>query len=167
MKEDIKTCVDARLNMFRDYLEVPESVAEEYKNFEAKIFSLAEQSPYAAEFERRFQAEGLQDEFNSIVTKCIPKAVQMTAQQKQDSRNMTKEMMFGTSDNAGAAKGIAGMVLKDAADMATTELQQEALSQNRKRMIEEGTFDDYTRASNALDNAAAAGKIIGKLFRKK
>lgn len=167
MKDDIKPCVDVRLNMFRDYLEVPESVAEEYRNFEAKMLSVAEESSSATEFESHFQAEGLQDEFNSIVTKCTPKAVKMTAQQEEDSRNMAKEMVFGTSDNAGAAKGLAKMVIKDAADIATTELHQEVLAQNRKRMIEEGTFDDYTRASNTLDNAVAAGKIIGKLFRKK
>lgn len=167
MNEEIKACVDARLNMFRDYLEVPASVAEEYRDFEAKLLSLAEESSSAAEFEARFQAEGLQEEFNSIITKCVPKAVGMTAQQKDDSRKMAKEMMFGTSDNAGAAKGLAKMVVKDAADIAATELHQEALSRNRKRMIEEGTFDEYTRASNALDNAVTAGKIIGKLFRKK
>lgn len=167
MKEDIKACVDARLNMFRDYLEVPENIAEEHRSFVERMLSLADKSPDAAEFERRFQAEGFQDEFNSIVTKCIPKAVQMTAQQKKESRSMAKEMLFGTDDNAGAAKSFAGMVLKDVADIATTELKQEALSQNRKRMIEKGTFDDYTRASNTFDNAVSAGKLIGKLFRKK
>lgn len=167
MKEDIKSCVDVRINMFRDYLEVPESIAEEYKNFEAKMLSIAEESSSVTEFEDQFQVEGLQDEFSSIVTKCVPKAVGMTAEQKNESLNMAKETMFGTSDNAGAAKGLAKMVIKDVADIATTELHQEVLSQNRKRMIEEGTFDDYTRASNTLDNAVAAGKIIGKLFKKK
>ena len=48
MKEDIKSCVDVRINMFKDYLEVPESIAEEYKNFEAKMLSIALDNAVAA-----------------------------------------------------------------------------------------------------------------------
>lgn len=34
-------------------------------------------------------------------------------------------------------------------------------------MIEAGVFDEYTRVSNAIDDAGRVGKFIGGLFKKK
>ena len=36
-----------------------------------------------------------------------------------------------------------------------------------KLMIEEGVFDEYTRASNAADIIAQSGKFLKNLFKKK
>ena len=153
MKPDIKPCVDTRMNMFEQYVEVPDELQADYEAFAQKISALAEASESAVEFEQGFASQGLQEVFNTLVAGCKPKAVAMTAEQKEESRRLAKEM------NKGAGKEMA----RDAVDMMATELKQEAISMNRKRMIEAGTFDEYTRVSNAVDDV----KRLGRLFKKK
>ena len=57
--------------------------------------------------------------------------------------------------------------VKDVADSAFVEIEEEAIAQNRKRMIDEGTYDEYTKVSNQIDNVNIFSKFIGNLFRKK
>ena len=97
-------------------------------------------------FEEQFAATGLSDRYNALLAKCTPKPVQMTNQQEQESRRIAKEQT--------STKNAARMAVKDVIGIATTELQQEAISMKRKAMIEDDVFDEYTRATNKIDDAA-------------
>lgn len=41
------------------------------------------------------------------------------------------------------------------------------IEKNRKRMIENGTYDDYTITRNNIEIIKDAGSFLGNLFRKK
>ena len=41
------------------------------------------------------------------------------------------------------------------------------IERNRKRMIENGNYDDYTRTRNNIEIIKDAGNFLGNLFRKK
>lgn len=151
----MKEYIDAKCNVFTEYMEVPEELQSEFENLCAEMHSLGDSCTDYYRFEELFASTGLSDRYNSLLAKCRPKAVQMTAEQKQASFQMAKEQ-FSAKD-----------LVRDAADMAVTELQQDALSMRRKKMIEEGTFDDYTRTTNKIDNATRAGKFLFNKLSKK
>ena len=44
--------------------------------------------------------------------------------------------------------------------------EEELIAQSRKAMIEDEVFDDYTRASNAIDIVTRAGGFLSGLFGK-
>ena len=157
MDSGVRTSVDIKLNFFDEYMEVPEALMPEFLVFKQDVEALGEQCTDSTEFEHRFAKEGYQDRMNALISRCVPKAVQMTAEQKAESRKLAKEM------NAGAGKE----AIKDAAGMVTTELKSEALRMRREQMIEAGTFDDYTRVTNKIEDAKIIGKFLGKKLGKK
>lgn len=150
----MKEYIDAKCNVFNEYMQVPAEKQGEFEALCAEMHALGDKCADYYQFEELFASTGLSDRYNSLLAGCTPKAVQMTAEQKQASIKMAKEQL--------SAKDI----VRDAADMAVTELQQDALSMRRKKMIEEGTFDDYTRTTNKIDDATRVGKFIFNKLKK-
>lgn len=151
----MKEYIDAKCNVFTEYMHVPEELQGEFKKLCAEMHALGDGMTDYSLFEQQFASTGLSDRYNSLLAKCTPKPVKMTAEQKQESLKMAKEQI--------SAKEIAA----DIADMAKTELQQEAISMKRRTMIDAGVFDEYTRTTNKIDDAKRAGKFIfGKLKKK-
>ena len=93
---------------------------------------------------------------------CTPKAYKMTDEEKQYSKSIAKDVVF-----EGGKKEIAKDIAKDVVDTIAVEAKEEAHAIKRKVMIEAGVFDEYTRVSNAIDDAGRVGKFIGGLFKKK
>lgn len=166
MKDDVRTCVDAKINVFKEYFDVPETARPKLNELLGKIEALGDNCSDAMEFEGRFLQE-LQQEYNSMFMQVTPKARPMTEEEKAESERLSMELQYGTDDTVEARKMKAKAALKEAADMAQTEAEQEMISMRRKAMIESGTFDDYTRMTNAAEDAKIAGKLLGGLFRKK
>jgi hypothetical protein len=159
MLDEIKTCVTARTEFFAQYYEVPESVKPELDAFVEETNLLGENCESAQDFEEKFVSSGLSTRFTELLSKCTPKAFEMTAEQKAESKQIRKEMYSG--------KQMMQDAVKDVADSAFVEIEEEAIAQNRKRMIDEGTYDEYTKVSNQIDNVNIFSKFIGNLFRKK
>lgn len=151
----MKEYIDAKCNVFIEYMQVPDHLQGEFENLCAEMHALGDGMTDYNLFEQQFASSGLSDRYNTLLAKCTPKAVTMTVEQKQASFNMAKEQI--------SVKDIAA----DIVDMATTELQQEAISMKRKAMIDAGAFDEYTRTSNKIDDATRAGKFLLNKFKKK
>jgi len=157
LNNDVKQCVDARLNVFTQYYEVPPALQNEVDQFSADITVLANQSADAAAFEAAFAANGMQERFNSILPRLTPKAYTPTAQDKATSKQVLKDMIKEDKDD------IVKYAAKDVADSAMVKAESELIAAGRKAMIEEGTFGTYTKVTNAVEDA----QILTGLFRKK
>ncbi|MBO5783788.1 MAG: hypothetical protein J6R33_02350, partial [Clostridia bacterium] len=115
----------------------------------------------AADFEAKFAAGGYQDQFNGLVTRCTPKPYTMTAEDKQHSKEVAKELW--KEDRSRILKEAA----EDVVDHASVMLEEELIAKRREVMIEAGVFDEYTRATNVMDMASEAGGLFKNLFKKK
>ncbi|MEA4854087.1 MAG: hypothetical protein VB082_07410 [Christensenella sp.] len=158
MFNDVKRCVDARVDFFQQYYSTPQNMKNEVDCFIAELIALGENCSNATEFEERFVSTGLADRFYTILPKCTPRPVKMTKEQKHESRKIAKEIIAGNK----------GELLKDAltdvADTVRINAECELIKENRERMIEEGTYGDYTRMTNAADGMKRiAGFFVKKL----
>lgn len=159
MKPDVKQCVDARINFFEQYYIVPESVKGEVEAFCTEIIALAERSADATSFETGFASSDLNNRFTNLLTRCTPKPYTMTEAEKQASKEIKKEM---------TPKGqLAKDVLGDVGDSVLMKMESDAQAMNRKMMIEEGVFDDYTRATNVVEDIGWIAGLAGKFFKKR
>lgn len=161
MNSDVQVCAEARTNFFKQYCTVPNDLKGEVEEFCRDVSALAENSVDAAAFEAEFVNCGLSDRFNSLVTRCPPKPYEMTAEDKAHVREVKKQMWNESK----------GQILRDAAedvaDSVMMKVESEVTQQRRKAMIEDGVYDDYTRASNVAEDVGILSRAIGKLFKGK
>ena len=113
MLREVKVCVDAKLNMFRDYLDVPENMKARVDAFISNTTALGEKSANAVDFEAAFANTGLAEEFNSIVPQCTPKAVPVSDEWQAESKRIRKQMRKEYVRND-LAKDVAGRVIDEA-----------------------------------------------------
>lgn len=161
MKDDVKKCIEMRTDFFEKYYTVPENMCSEVNGFIAEITTLGENCENAMEFEEKFSSKGLSEKFNSILSKSIPCPPKMTKAEKQHAKQVAKEMF---KDNK-------GQILRDFAtdivDSIAVKAESDLIANNRKSMIEDGTFDEYTRTKNRLEDVENIGSFLFKKFRKK
>ena len=157
MIEEVRICVSARTDFFGKYVVVPPALQPELDIFLKKINTLGENCTGAAEFEQQFQASGLMDIFNSLVTRCTPQAYQMTAEDKAYSRQVAKEIF--TEDKDRILKE-AGQDLLESVEM---KVESDMRAQRIREMSDAGVLDDYARASNAVEDLG----ILTRLFKRK
>lgn len=74
MVDEVKTCVDAKINFFEEYFSVPDDLKSEMDMFIKDTQALGEQCSSASEFEQQFSTSELLNRFNTLVSKCTPKA---------------------------------------------------------------------------------------------
>ena len=161
MDEGIRICIAARMDMFEKYYTVPESEAAGVSGFASQLEALGESCADSADFEAKFAAGGYQTRFTELLTRCTPKPYQMTEEQKAASRETAKEIF--REDRSRILKEAAA----DVVDTATVMAQEELVAQSRQAMIGAGVYDDYTRASNAVDMAKDVGGFFKGLLKKK
>ena len=157
MIEEVRICVSARTDFFGKYVVVPPALQPELDSFLEKINALGENCTGAAEFEQQFQASGLMDVFNSLVSRCTPQNYQMTAEDKAYSRQVSKEIF--REDKERILKE-AGQDLLESVEM---KVESDLRAQRIHQMSEAGVLDDYTRATNMAEDVG----ILARLFRKK
>ena len=161
MKQDVLLCVNARLDFFNKYYTVPEAMQAEVDDFISKIKELGENSADSTAFEAAFTSSGLSAQFNAILPRLTPVPQSMTEEQKQYSKQVRKEVL-------GQTKGqLVKDIATDLADTVMVEANEEMIAQHREQMIDAGVFDEYTKVSNAVDNAGILGGFIKGLFGKK
>lgn len=157
MRDDVKTCLEGRTTFFGKYLVVPPALQPEVDSFLARATALAEDSADAAAFEQQFVATGLSDTFNSLITRCTPQAYTMTQEDKAHSRQVARELFREDK----------GRILKEAGEDLLESVQMKAESDLNaariKQMSEAGVLDDYTKATNLVEDVG----ILGRFFKKK
>ena len=158
---EVKKCVDARLNLFEQYYTVPASLQGEVDAFTAAINRLGEASSSAAEFESAFASSPLQQQFNAILPRLSPKPYKMTQEDKANSRRVMKDILREDKEQ------IVSDAVMDAANTVKIEAESAAISQAREAMIQNDTLDDFTRASNMVQDAKNLFGFLGKKFGKK
>lgn len=158
MEENVSRCVAARVDFFSQYYTVPEAAAGQVAAFCEKVTSLGRQSADAQAFEAAFASQGLQEEFTRLLMLCTPKAQTMTREQKAHSRQVAKEMHKGQIGKA---------IVEDLLDTAQMEAESQLITKKREAMIQSGTLDEYTRASNVLEDVGRLGKFFQNRFGKK
>ena len=136
---------------------VPPPLQPELMAFIEKINDLGESCSNAAEFEIQFQTSGLMDVFNGLVTRCSPQAYQMTAEDKAKSRQVAKEIFREDKDRILKEAG------KDLLESVEMKIESDVRAQRIHQMSEAGVLDDYTRATNMLEDVG----ILARLLRKK
>jgi hypothetical protein len=161
MNDSVRQCVAPRADFFGQYCEVPPALQGEVDAFLADLHALAESSTDAAAFEAAFVSGGLSDRFHSLISRCTPKAYQMTAQDKAYSRQVAKEMLREDK----------GRILQEAAsdvgESISMKVESDMITARNRAMSEAGVLDDYTRLSNNVEYAKDAAGLLGKLFKKK
>ena len=158
MVDEVKTCVDAKINFFEDYFSVPDDLKSEMDMFIKDTQALGEQCSSASEFEQRFSTSELLNRFNTLVSKCTPKAKKMTKEEKKQSVKIAKDILY--ENRAEIAKD----TLKDTANRIINDKRDEMLTKNREKMIEEGTYADYTIRRNKINSIR---DFLEKIFNKK
>lgn len=161
MDSSVRQCIQIRVDFFQKYYSVPENVRPDVDAFVDRMNALGEQAADAQAFEAAFAREGLQEQLNALLVRCTPKPYQMTAEEKSTVREAAKEIF--KEDRSRILKEAA----EDALDYASVMAEEELITQRRKAMIEMGVYDDYTRASNAVEMAKEAGGLLKNLFRRK
>ena len=158
MLDEVKNCVDAKINFFEDYFSVPDDLKSEMDMFIKDTQALGEKCSSASEFEQQFSTSELLNRFNTLVSKCTPKAKKMTKEEKKQSVKIAKDILY--ENRAEIAKD----TLKDTANRIINDKRDEMLTKNREKMIEEGTYADYTIRRNKIN---IIRDFLEKIFNKK
>lgn len=158
MLDEVKNCVDAKINFFEDYFSVPDDLKSEMDMFIKDTQALGEKCSSASEFEQQFSTSELLNRFNTLVSKCTPKAKKMTKEEKKQSVKIAKDILY--ENRAEIAKD----TLKDTANKIINDKRDDMLTKNRERMIEEGTYADYTIRRNKINSIR---DFLEKIFNKK
>lgn len=161
MIEEVKICVDEKIKFFDNYFSVPDDLQADLNLFINDTINLGERCSSASEFEQQFSTSGLLDRFNTLISKCIPKAKKMTKEEKKQSIKITKDILYENREE------LAKDALKDTTNRIINDKRDEMLDENRKRMIEEGTYADYTIMKNNMERINGIGNFLGNIFRNK
>ena len=159
MRDDVLVSVKAKTDFFGQYFDVPGEVRPELDRFVSDVYELGERSGSSQQFESAFVREGLSDRFNGLIAKCTPKARAMTAEEKAESKRLVRESL----ESKDTAKHVAGTAL----DSVQTDARSALHRITRQKMIHDGTFRDYTVASNRVDSASRIGGFIKDRFGRK
>ena len=161
MREDVKISVSARLDMFDKYYTVSDDVKPEVDAFVSEVTALGERSGDTAAFEAEFVSSGLSERFNNLLVRCTPKPYRMTDAEKANVKQVKQEM---AAENPG---GLVKDIAADVTDSLLMKAESDMIAKGRKDMINAGVFDEYTKATNAVEDAGWLAKKLGKLFGKK
>ena len=161
MNDSVKICVSARVDFFGKYYEVTPEAKPEVDAFIEEINALGKSCADSVEFEAKFASTGLSDKFNNLLTKCTPMAYKMSAEEKDYSKDVKKEIF----------KEDKGRIIKEEieymSEAAAMAVESEVLAERRRAMSDAGVFDEYTKVTNVIDDAKRIGGFFGGLFRKK
>ena len=161
MDENIRQCINSRVDFFDKYYTVPEELKAEVEKFICEINQLGNSASNAVDFENKFASSGLSERFNGLLIRCIPKPYNMTNEEKRRSKQTAKEIF--KEDRSRIVKE----AVADAVDYTAIMAQEELIAKSREAMIEADVFDEYTRATNAIDMITESGNLLKSLFRKK
>lgn len=161
MTQEIKVCVDSRVNFLDDYFIIPQELQKEIDTLKKEITGLGERCGGAEEFEDKFVSTGLSERFAAIIPRCTPKPHKMTKDEKKKSLDTAKEMLRENKQDI--AKG----ALDSIAVSARVSLSGEAAERIHNQRIADGTAADITIAKNRITDAGRLlGFLVGKFGKK-
>ena len=161
MIDEVKICVDAKVNYFEEYFLIPDNFRGEMERFVQDTVALGERCGSASEFEQQFVASGLSDRFNALIPRCTPKARKMTKEEKQQSKRIARDIM---NENRGE---IAKDAFAEASSRVLNDERDRLIEENRQQMIKDGTAAEHTIMKNRIDDAGGIARFIGGIFKKK
>ena len=161
MVDEVKKCVDAKINFFEEFFSVPNDLQSEMEMFIKDTQDLGEKCSSASEFEEQFSTSELLNRFNTLVSKCTPKVKKMTKEEKKQSVKIAKEILNENKEE------LAKDALRETTNRIINDKRDEMLAKSRERMLEDGTFDDYTIMRNRIHGINDIVSFIGNIFRKK
>lgn len=161
MVDEVKKCVDAKINFFEEFFSVPNDLKSEMEMFIKDTQDLGEKCSSASEFEEQFSTSELLNRFNTLASKCTPKAKKMTKEEKKQSVKIAKEILNENKEE------FAKDALRETTNRIINDKRDEMLAKSRERMLEDGTFDDYTIMRNRIHGINDIVRFIGNIFRKK
>lgn len=159
MNSAVMQCIRTRTDFFEKYYSVPDEVRADVDAFIRRMHTIGEQSKDAQDFEAKFAADGLQEDLNGLLVRCTPRPYQMTKEEKAAAKETAKEIF--REDRSRILKETA----EDAADTVAVAANEELIALKRKAMVEAGVYDEYTRASNAIDMVKDPVGFFKGLFR--
>lgn len=157
MIDEVKTCVDAKVNFLGEYFSVPDRLQGDVDSFLQDTEALGERCGSAAEFEQVFVSSGLSDRFNGLIAKCTPKARKMTKEERKHSMRVAQDILY--EQRGELAKDAVSEVVGD----YVREKRDERIAESHRQMLEDGTHADFTIRRNRLQDA---GRLLGFLGRK-
>ena len=161
MVDEVKKCVDAKINFFEEFFSVPNDLKSEMEMFIKDTQDLEEKCSSASEFEEQFSTSEWLNRFNTLASKCTPKAKKMTKEEKKQSVKIAKEILNENKEE------FAKDALRETTNRIINDKRDEMLAKSRERMLEDGTFDDYTIMRNRIHGINDIVCFIGNIFRKK
>ena len=161
MVDEVKKCVDAKINFFEEYFSVPDDLKSDMEILIKDTQDLGEKCSSASEFEEQFSTSELLNRFNKLISTCTPKAKKMTKEEKKRSVKIAKEILNENKEE------LAKDALRETTNRIINDKRDDMLAKRRERMIEDGTFDDYTIMRNKVDGLSDIVHFIGNIFRKK
>ena len=160
MLDEVKTCIDAKINFFEEYFTAPDGLKAELDMFVQDTTVLGEHCGSAAEFESEFAATGLSERFNGLIPKCTPKARKMTKEEKQKSRETAKEILLENKEE------LAKDALADTASRLLHNVQDKRIQESHEQMLADGTHAEHTIRKNNIKTAGAVASFLGDIFKK-
>ena len=85
----------------------------------------------------------------------------MTKEEKKQSVKIAKEILNENKEE------FAKDALRETTNRIINDKRDEMLAKSRERMLEDGTFDDYTIMRNRIHGINDIVRFIGNIFRKK
>ncbi len=161
MRDDVKVCVSARVDFFSKYYDIPQSIQTEVDAFISDTEALGERCTDAQQFEAEFVSSGFSNRFNAILPNCTPKVMPVTVEQKAYSRQVCREMW---QEQRGQ---IAEDILTDVTESVSMRIESDSMQARRQAMSDAGVLDDYTRATNAVEDAGRLAGFFRNKFGKK
>ena len=161
MRDDVKRCVDMRVNYFADYFTIPQELQGEMDAFISELELLGEQCKDATEFEAKFVELGLSDQFNGIIPRCTPKPVKIT---KEDRRNMWKKTKEMVRENK---KELIQSEAETVGKHILSEVSLDLYEKKCDEMEEKGTYDDHKKSLDKVRTVEHIADLFNFFGRKK
>ena len=154
MLDDVKRCINMRVNHINEYFQIPEDMEQEVSQIFEQLNDLGEQCKDAVEFEGRFANEGYMERYNSLFMKLKPKAVKSKKEILKDASQNYKEMYT-------SKEGLESLA-EDAVERVAVKVSTEKDKAIREKLIDMDLADDVTRARNASELVKDAFKFFKK-----
>lgn len=160
MIDEVKTCVNARVNYFEEYFSVPDQMKEDIDSFIQDMETLGNCCGSVAEFEQTFVSSGLSDRFYALIAKCTPRARKMTKEEKQHSMSVAQDILYEQRSELAknAATEIVGGFISKKRD--------ERIEESHRQMIEDGTHVAFTIRRNRIQDAERLLDFLGRKIKK-
>lgn len=166
MNNDVQIAIDTKLDIIKNYYEIPSQFKGEYDNFVHEVMALGEGCSEYMEFEKKFADAGLNKRMEALILNFTVKP--QASMSAKDSLKATKDAYKTTVDTKTGRKKWLKQGISDVAEMAKVEAESEILHQSREGRDEiEKEHPELHEARNTVNQARhAAWFLFGRKKKK-